>query len=337
MTGDNPKISATTPNANLTLGSSGTGILTLQSTARGDIEFFSSLNTISATGNLKLTGSLNLSSPSATTTFGGLTYKWPTSGQSDGYILKTNGSGALSWTALPDLTTLWNQTSRNVGIGTTQPNFRLDVQDSQTATAAAQVFNTSTTNTASGLTVKLGNTLSTTDINNKWITFEQAGIGIVGMIKGNGTNGITFQGNGVADFAEYLKKDENEYIPFGSVVCLNTQGLVESCRQDQDKIIGITSENPTFLGGENLGNRSIPVGLTGQVLTQVSNIRGAIKPGDPLTTSSIPGVAVKADKAGRIVGRAVGKFDSRDCPFDTSSNFDLLMMTITIFAKEKFT
>lgn len=325
LTGNNPIISSNTPNANLSIGASSKGTLTLQHTARGDIEFFSLLNSISATGNLKITGNLTLSSPSATTTFGGITYKWPTSGQSDGYYLKTNGSGTLSWSPIPDLTTIWNKTTANVGIGTTTPNFRLDIQDSQTATAAAQIFNTSTSGTATGLVLKLGNSSSSTDINNKWISFEQSGIGIVGMIKGTTNSaGIQYYTNGIADFAEYLPKNPAENIEFGSVVCLNAHGLVYPCRSKNEVIVGITSESPAFLGGKNLGTGSIAVGLTGQVLTRVSNLNGDIKPGDPLTSSSIPGVAVKAKTDGRIVGRAIKKFNSEDCPFDPSNNFGLI-------------
>ncbi len=322
LSGNNPNIFSTELDSNLSIGTSGEGRLTLQPTSTGDIEFFSSLNNISSSGNLRLTGNIVLASESATTTFGGITYTWPES-QTDGYFLKTNGSGNLSWSALPDLITLWDQTNANAGIGTNFPNFKLDVQDSKSATSAAQIFNTSTSNTASGLAIKLGNTSSNTDINNKWVTFEQSGRGIVGLIKGNGASGVTFQGNGVADFAEYLRKDEREKIVYGSVVCLTEEGIVRPCILDNQNIIGITSENPTFLGGENLEDQSIAVGLSGQVLARVSNISGDIKAGDPLTSSIIPGVSAKATREGRIVGRALNKFDSSDC-FDPQENFGLI-------------
>ena len=209
--------------------------------------------------------------------------------------------------------------------GTSSPSssFRLYVEDSQPSTAAAQIFNTSAGSKASGLLIKLGNTSGTTNTDNKWVTFEQSGIGIVGMIKGNGEKGVTFQGNGVSDFAEYLKKDENENIPFGSLVCIDEKGMVTGCSYNNRNIVGVASENPTFLGGENLGNKSIPVGLVGQVPVFVSNINGDIKPGDPLTSSFIKGLAAKAKDEGRIVGRALESFDSLNC-INESSNFGLV-------------
>ena len=324
LSGNNPNIFTTESGSSLSIGTSEKGRLTLQHTATGEIEFFSALNSLSSSGTLSLTGNIILASKFATTTFGGITYAWPTGGQTDGYVLKTDGRGTLVWYALPDLVSVWNQSGANAGIGTTIPNFKLDVQDSKAATSAAQIFNTNTSNSASGLTIKLGNGSSTTDVNNKWVTFEQSGIGIVGLIKGNGTTGIRFESNGIADFAEYLKKDEGENIEFGSVVCLDSRGLVYPCLSDNQTIVGITSENPTFLGGENLGKKSIPVGLTGQVLARVSNLSGDIKPGDSLTSSIIPGVAVRASREGRIVGRALNKFDASDCPFDPSQSFGII-------------
>jgi len=199
-----------------------------------------------------------------------------------------------------------NETNGKIGIGTTNPLFKLDIQDSQLATAAAQVFNTNTGTDADGLIVKLGN-LSTTAIanSNHFISFETSGIGIVGSVQGNNGKGVTYATSGVADFAEYLKKDENQTIEYGSVVCIDDKGLAVPCDQTNTKIVGVASNQPAFLGGENLGNKSIAVGLVGQVYTRVSTLNGNIKPGDPLTYSNIPGVAVKATQSTYIIGKAL--------------------------------
>src|SRR3990167_283681 len=146
------------------------------------------------------------------------------------------------------------------------------------------------------------------------------------MIKGaSGGTGVTYQTSGIADFAEYMKKDKNQNIDFESVLCLNIDGLVYPCDKKSENIVGIASEHPSFLGGENLGERSIPVGLVGEVLTKVSNINGDIKPGDLLTSSSIPGVGAKAIKPTTMVGRALESFNSSDCTTSYSSeNFGLV-------------
>lgn len=201
----------------------------------------------------------------------------------------------------------------NVGIGTTTPLFRLDIRDSQTATAAAQIFNTSTGTDADGLVLKLGNTsTSAVASTNHFLSFETAGIGIVGSVQGNDGTGVTYATSGIADFAEYVKKDQNQNIPFGSVVCFDNNGLAVKCDTENNKIIGVASERPAFLGGKNLGNGSIAVGLIGQVETFVANLNGEIKAGDILTASDIPGVAVKTTKAGQVIGKALENLNTTD-------------------------
>jgi len=201
----------------------------------------------------------------------------------------------------------------NVGIGTTAPLLKLDLQDNQSATAAAQIYNTNSGINSDGLIIKLGNT-STTAVasTNHFINFETVGVGIVGSIQGNGGKGVTYATSGIADFAEYFKKDKDLEIDFGSVVCLNDNGLVVPCDEKNIMILGIASERPAFLGGENLGNGSIAVGLIGQVETLVTTLNGEIKAGDMLTGSNIPGVAVKTTKAGQIIGKALENLSAID-------------------------
>ncbi|OGH46807.1 MAG: hypothetical protein A3B47_01560 [Candidatus Levybacteria bacterium RIFCSPLOWO2_01_FULL_39_24] len=199
-----------------------------------------------------------------------------------------------------------------VGIGTTAPLLKLDVWDSQSASAAAQIYNTSDGLDADGLVIKLGNpSSSAVDPANHFISFETFGIGIVGSVQGTGAQGVTYATNGIADFAEYFKKDRNTSIPFGSVVCFDDKGLAVACDNNSNKIIGVASEHPAFLGGENRGDESVAVGLVGQVKTRVSTANGEIKIGDPLTTSGIAGVAVKATSVGQILGKAIEVFNGQ--------------------------
>jgi hypothetical protein len=58
----------------------------------------------------------------------------------------------------------------------------------------------------------------------------------------------------------------------------------------------------------------VPIALNGRVPVKVSTINGPINIGDPLTTSSIPGVAMKATEAGIIIGKAQENFANPD-PF----------------------
>ncbi len=72
-------------------------------------------------------------------------------------------------------------------------------------------------------------------------------------------------------------------------------------------IAGIVSTRPGFLAGENRSG-SYPIALAGRVPTYVSAENGPINIGDPLTSSSRPGYAMKATKPGPIVGYAAQAF-----------------------------
>lgn len=207
----------------------------------------------------------------------------------------------------------WDASAKRLGLGTNSPTFRLDVRDSLATGAAAQIYNTDTSGTAVGLNVKLGNTTTNAlPTANHFINFETVGIGLAGSIRGNGSNGIQIQNSAVADFAEYFKKDSHQNISYGSIVCLNPSGNVFPCDKENGKIVGIASEHPAFIGGKDLGNGSIEVGLTGLVKTIVSTKNGLIEPGDIITSSTATGVGVKATKAGMVVGRALEGYTNSD-------------------------
>ena len=56
--------------------------------------------------------------------------------------------------------------------------------------------------------------------------------------------------------------------------------------------------------------KPVLLALSGRIPVKVSLENGPIKAGDYLTTSSIPGVAMKATKAGQMIGKALEDFDS---------------------------
>ena len=73
--------------------------------------------------------------------------------------------------------------------------------------------------------------------------------------------------------------------------------------------MGVYSTNPALrLSQQDSaidGGRIIPVALAGRVPVNVSTESGEIKPGDYLTPSSAPGVAMKATKSGGVIGQAM--------------------------------
>lgn len=113
---------------------------------------------------------------------------------------------------------------------------------------------------------------------------------------------------GSYDFAEMFPSPDalvpGEIVVFGDA----SQQVKRSTGEVYSRTIaGIVSTRPGFLAGENReGN--YPVALAGRVPTLVSTENGAIHIGDPLTTSSRPGYAMKATEAGPILGYAAEAF-----------------------------
>src|SRR3989338_8698653 len=74
--------------------------------------------------------------------------------------------------------------------------------------------------------------------------------------------------------------------------------------------MGIVSTDPGIILGPQDVN-TYAIGLAGRVPLKVTTENGAIEVGDLLTSSSIPGVAMKATRPGPTVGKALEKLD---CP-----------------------
>ncbi len=124
------------------------------------------------------------------------------------------------------------------------------------------------------------------------------------------TNADGWQANTSYDFAErYYSPDALEP---GDVVMLNQRGQfhVQRSAKAGDVPVGIVSTRPAFVAGAPAPD-TYPIALAGRVPTRVSGLAGSIAVGDPLTPSSMPGVAVKALQAGPIVGYALEAYDAK--------------------------
>ncbi len=119
-----------------------------------------------------------------------------------------------------------------------------------------------------------------------------------------------------ADLAEVYYAT-NSGIPKGTVVSLDparNAGIIPSQRAYDPNVLGIVSTQPGLVLGESGGGGGIPVwvALTGRIPVRVSAENGLIRAGDYLTASSQPGVAMRATKAGAIVGQALTSQASSD-------------------------
>jgi hypothetical protein len=116
-----------------------------------------------------------------------------------------------------------------------------------------------------------------------------------------------------ADLAEvYATNDKT--ITLGEVVSLDPSlkaGVKRSTIPYDSTAIGVVSTRPAkVIGGtEGEGISGVPVALSGRVPVFVSTENGPINPGDLLTSSSIPGFAMKLARPGPVIGIAMAQFD----------------------------
>ena len=190
-----------------------------------------------------------------------------------------------------------------IGLDGDTPAFKLQVRDTQTASAAAQIFNASTDSEADGLEIKLaGSSLGT---GNSFVSFRNGNGELVGAITGNASgDGVTYATEG-QDFAEYFRKaDLAEQLPAGTIVCMSENG-VTTCSDQNQQILGVVSDRPGFVGGiSKAGDPNyVLVGLLGQLPVKVDQLSAAIQSGDAITISN-SGLASRTTTSGYIVGKA---------------------------------
>ena len=136
-----------------------------------------------------------------------------------------------------------------------------------------------------------------------------------------------------ADLAEYYYASDSSIRP-GDVVSLDLdspEGIRKSTGRYDETVLGVVSTEPGMILGtvptsgvngvqvlsesdaENITERiPLPIALAGRIPVNVSIENGIIKAGDLLTPSSIPGVAMKATKAGRVIGQALFGHDKEE-------------------------
>ncbi|HWY78763.1 MAG TPA: hypothetical protein VNW29_00225 [Candidatus Sulfotelmatobacter sp.] len=96
----------------------------------------------------------------------------------------------------------------------------------------------------------------------------------------------------------------------GDLVSSSQNGAILSNTPYDSQILGVVSQNAAIQISSNDNTNAIPVISDGTVYVLVSSQQGAIKKGDSLTSSTIPGVAVKATKSGYVIGSALEEYSN---------------------------
>jgi hypothetical protein len=109
-----------------------------------------------------------------------------------------------------------------------------------------------------------------------------------------------------ADFAEYMPASAN--LQAGDVLAVDANGtLVRATQANQTTVVGVYSTDPSYVGNGRFANdsRYAPLAISGIVPVKVT---GAVKPGDMLVASSVPGHAMRGGSnpaAGTVIGKAL--------------------------------
>jgi hypothetical protein len=168
--------------------------------------------------------------------------------------------------------------------------------------------------------------------------FTANGGGLLRLYKGDGTTGITLQADasgeskittqvlqitGGADLSEQFDIDATGAPPEpGTVVCIDPERpgrLMTSAKACDRTVAGVMSGaggvKPGMLMGQHgtAADGRQPVALSGRVFCKAEASHGAIHPGDLLTTSNVPGRAMKVDDydaaRGAILGKAMSSLE----------------------------
>jgi hypothetical protein len=209
----------------------------------------------------------------------------------------------------------WFNTGGNVGIGMT-PSYKLDIQLNAGERVRLNAVSTGSSDYASGM-LRI-DTLASPSSGNSFAQFYTPS-----DIKFNFvTNGYAYAdgswNGGGADVAEWTPTTQATTLTAGDVLVAdgsNDQSLVKKSGTTpyDSTVVGIVSTNPGLVAGAGSaetqhGSSDVLVTLSGRVPVKISGENGPVTPGDYLTTSSTPGYAMKATRAGSVIAKALTAF-----------------------------
>lgn len=97
----------------------------------------------------------------------------------------------------------------------------------------------------------------------------------------------------------------------GTIVSTTEGGAaIASAVPYDSQVLGVVSRDAAIILTSNTATTGLPIISNGTVYVLVTNKEGPIKKGDLITTSTTPGVAVKADNAGYVLGAAQEEYNS---------------------------
>jgi F0F1-type ATP synthase membrane subunit c/vacuolar-type H+-ATPase subunit K len=123
-----------------------------------------------------------------------------------------------------------------------------------------------------------------------------------------------------------------ENVEPGSVLCTNEEGLYMCDLKADQSMYGVVTSKPSAAFESDLTENAYLAVDSGKALVRVSGANGAIVAGDLVSSSEIPGVAVKADRNGYMLGSALDDFGGT-----TVNDTGTILVNINIHPSTTFT
>ncbi len=101
-------------------------------------------------------------------------------------------------------------------------------------------------------------------------------------------------------------------LEFGTIVCSKTGGFVPCNVEYDSSMYGVIVERPAVAFEPESTESASLVVQSGKALVRVTSVNGAIAIGDPVTTSTTPGVGMLASENGYVVGFALEAYEAGD-------------------------
>lgn len=195
-----------------------------------------------------------------------------------------------------NLSFFWDQTNKRLGVGTSTPSKTVDVQGE--------------------IQVNLAGTQTSTALCGSHANATGATVSDVTIVDCIGTP--------AADYMEMYSVEEglelgDIVVPASSYIMTNNNDRLTRLKKSnaayQSSVIGIISDKSKAGDFNSIGHNikaednPQPIALTGRVPVKISQGSPAIQPGDYLTSSNEPGRAMKSERAGVIIGKALEAWD----------------------------
>ncbi len=121
------------------------------------------------------------------------------------------------------------------------------------------------------------------------------------------SSGVSAQSLGIANYYPIQEKTVHD----GDLISFTDKDYVLSRKEYDSQLTGVIVLKPAIsIGAEDPSK--YPVVKIGAVQVNVSTVNGSIKEKDLITSSSIPGAAMKATKSGFVIGSALGSYNEKD-------------------------